>query len=523
LIVLAALAATLLIHLAARTEIVSNDALRYIGQARQIEAGAWRAGLVGSVDHPVYPVAIAAAHSIIGGTTPESWQSAAQFASVLAGVLLVVPLYLIGLELFGPAAAMAGTLLVYLTPLNGPVLADALSEGTFLLWWSFGLWTALRFLRRGEFRWLPPTLAFAALAYLVRPEGLLLPASLVGALMLMPLVRGTHLNWRRWWVAVAFLVIGPVLVMGPYVAIKGGLGTKPAIARILGTAPASAAGAVERARPLDPTESTLHRYAAAVKATWEAVRDAVSIPLLPFAALGGALWFRRDPDRGRLSLFLGVMTLAAVAALVRLHVTGGYCTPRHAMVLGLLGILAAGRGLEALLSRVRIPASWLGDDPGSLRAGPGLYLLALMAYGAWSAPILLGPLNHAMSSYRDAGLWLAETAPAEAKVVDLTGWSHFYGDRVGFTFADVVIAGKDPATRYVVAREAHLVGPWPYCEHLRGLVAGRKPLVSFPEGREPGRAQVHVFDLTVPAPVPSWAPTPTVAVSPAAMERGRPR
>ena len=99
------------------------------------------------------------------------------------------------------------------------------------------------------------TIGFGALAYLSRPEGLLLPAALLATLLAMPLLRSTRLNWPRWGAAMAFLVLGPALIVGPYVAAKGGLGTKPAVARLLGTAPRSAALAVERERPLDPGQS----------------------------------------------------------------------------------------------------------------------------------------------------------------------------------------------------------------------------------------------------------------------------
>ena len=89
-----------------------------------------------SVDHPVYPIAIVAAHRLKGGDRPGDWQMAAQLAAIFSGVLLVIPLYLISLELFGASRAWIACLFIYLVPFNGHVLADALSESTFLLFWS---------------------------------------------------------------------------------------------------------------------------------------------------------------------------------------------------------------------------------------------------------------------------------------------------------------------------------------------------------------------------------------------------
>ena len=158
------LASGLLGFLAARSEILFADGLRYVEQARRIDHGALADGLVRSVDHPAYPLAIAAIHRALGlGDGPRAWQASAQGASVLAGVLLVIPLYLVAVELFGGGSAWLACVLAYAAPTTGHVLADTLSEGTFLLFWMWGLWAALRFLKAGTFGWLPTTIGFAAL------------------------------------------------------------------------------------------------------------------------------------------------------------------------------------------------------------------------------------------------------------------------------------------------------------------------------------------------------------------------
>jgi hypothetical protein len=504
-----AAAAALLGWLAAHAAILFPDGLRYIGQARRIADGSWREGLVGSVDHPVYPLAIAAAHGLVGGESPEAWQAAAQLASVLAGVLLVIPLYLVADGLFGARVAWLGCALVYAVPLVPHVLADVLSEGTFLLFWTWGLWTTLRFLEEGRFLWLPPTIAFGALAYLSRPEGLLLPAALVAALALMPLLRSTRLNWPRWWAAVAFLVLGPGLLVGPYIATKGGVGTKPAIQRLLGTAPKSAADAVERKRPLDPGQSTAKTYLLASKAMAEAVREAVTLPMLVLAAVGVAAG--RPRSRSRVWLFLGIVIVAALLALIRLHATGGYCSGRHAMVLALILIPAAARGLDTILGALAIPGRWLGLGEGRFTAGPAVWALVLLALVGRSGKDVLAPINGEYVGYRGAAAYLREHVPAGARVVDVTGWSLYYGERSGYTYANLIEAPADPDLRWVVVRDGHLRGPWPYCARLRALVAGHEPVAVYPERPRPDEAQVFVFDLKAATPVGAVGRRPSPA------------
>lgn len=490
---LSALAAGILLAISARTEIVFADGLRYIHQAQRIAAGSWSEGILRSIDHPLYPLSIALAHHAIGGSSPESWQSAAQASSVLSGILLVLPLYLIGIEVFGGTAAWLGCMLFFLAPLNSRVLADSLSEGLFLLFFAWGLWCALRFLRRGAFGWLPLMLCFSALAYWTRPEGLLLPFAMILTLGVMPFLPSTRLHWPRWTAAVLVLVVVPLLIVGPLLAVKGGIGTKPSVSRILGTGPHSPSGAVERSRPLDPNQSVAKTYLVAAKAVFGAVRDAVSLPLLPLALVGMATW-RPARERSRIALFITLMIGAALLALVRLHATGGYCTPRHALILTLVLIPAAARGIDWLMHSIRLPANWFGDREGSLRFGPATWLLLIIGFAAWSAPRLLAPLNHASVGYRQAADWLEQNSRTDEKTVDVTGWSLFYADRPGYTFANLILASGDPASRFVVVRRSHLAGPWDYCRILKGLVTGLQPVAVFPSKPNGAVAVVEVYD-----------------------------
>lgn len=496
--------AALLASLAARTDVLFADGLRYIAQAQRWRGGSWAEGLR-AVDHPVYPLAIAAAHALHGGDAPTDWQASAQAASIAAGVLLVIPLYLLGLELFGARAAWLTVVLFYLAPPTGHVLADVLSEGTFLVVWLWGLWATLRFLREGAFGWLLLVVPCSGLAYLTRPEGLLLPAALALTLLLIPMLRGAHLHWPRWWAAVALMVIGPALLAGPFVLARGGLATKPAVARLLGTAPRSPSDAVERARPLEPGLPEWKLHARAAKAVGESLAEAITPALVPFAGIGLVGLLRGWRERPRVVLLLGILLAASLAALVRLHVTGGYCTPRHTFVVATLLAACAARGLEFVLGLTWLPARWVGAGRAHLTAGPLVWALVLAGLAAVNATAIAAPLNRTMAGYREAAQWLAGHAEPAAPVADATGWTQFYAERPGYTFATLHEAAADPSLRWVVAREAHLSGPWWYCEVFRRVVGRREPVAAFPAHPEPGQSRVLVFDRTdAEVAVVSW-------------------
>ena len=303
------------------SEVTFADGLRYIHQAEQIDQGAWSDGILKAVDHPLHPIAIAAVHEVIGGEGPIAWQRSAQAASILASVLLDHPALPAD-----PGDLRAVDRLARRPPLHGQPdrrvrhRSIVLSESTFLLFWTWGLWAAVRFLREGRFSWLPLTIGFAALAYLARPEGMLLPLALVATLLVLPLHWATRIYWPRWWVAVAFLVVGPLLLAGPYMAAKGGIGTKPSIARLIGTAPKAPPTALEREKPLPADQTTFQTYRYATQRMFRVMRASVTSRCCRSSLLGLIVaWPWSPPGKG----------LALLGDLARTGGGGPGPAPRH--------------------------------------------------------------------------------------------------------------------------------------------------------------------------------------------------
>ena len=507
---LMACAAALLGWVLRHSEASFADGLRYIRQAEQIDRGAWRDGLIRGIDHPLHPLGILATHRMIGGDGPVSWERAALSWSFACVVFLVIPVYLLGLDLFGPDAAGLGCLLVIVNPIMTNVMVNVLSESSFLLWWTWGLWGAVRFLREGRLAWLPLTIAGAVLAYLTRPEGMLLPAALVAVLLLLPLHRATRLGWRQWWPAVAILVLGPMTLAGPYMALKGGLGTKPGIGRVLGLVPDLPPQSLGRESPLPPNQTRWETYQIATGRMLKVLNAGVTTPLLPMAALGVAMALvaaRAGGAGARTWLFLGILAAASGLALVRLHATSGYLTARHGLIPDMILILAAAHGLGWLVRRAVRAGQRLGWAPQGLRPGPVFWGIgAAMLFGLpWlRAP---GP-QHAdpFAVYRAAGQWIAGNVAATEQVLDMTEWSLFFSRRGGYVFATVYDAPADPRMRWVVVRQPHLQGHWPFTKVLHAMIAGREPVALVPAHPRRGAFQVRIYDLTTAAR-PAAAPT----------------
>jgi hypothetical protein len=303
----------------------------------------------------------------------------------------------------------------------------------------------------------------------------------------------------------AFLLGGVAVLVGPYVLAKGGLGTKPGVARVLGLAPGSQPLALEREKPLAEGQSALDTYLIATVRMAKVFRAAVTPPLFLFALLGLGLAAKSRP-RIRAWLFLLVVLAISAVGLVRLHATGGYCTVRHGLVPGLLLTIVAAHGVTWLMGKVSIPGRWLGLACDRLRPGPAVWSALIAFFVVIPNFRSLGPFNAGpFSVYRETGRWLARNTYDDGMVLDLTDWSLYFSDRPGYIFANVYEAPLDPKTRWIVARKPHVEGRWHYSEVLRDLIAGREPIVTLPPDAGPNRVQIRIYDLHSAADPPQTA------------------
>src|SRR5439155_4916370 len=159
------------------TEVAARDSVGFIRYALELERDPWKEVLERNLQHPGYPAVLLAVswpvRYFLGGTNPLSMQLSAQLASALTGVLMVIPMYYLGRDLFGRRAGFWGTVLFQCLPISARVMSDALSEATFLLFTTMAVWLAVRALRGQSVARFAGCGFFSGLAYLTRPEGAL--------------------------------------------------------------------------------------------------------------------------------------------------------------------------------------------------------------------------------------------------------------------------------------------------------------------------------------------------------------
>jgi hypothetical protein len=314
----------------------------------------------------------------------------------------------------------------------------------------------------------------------------------------MPLFRATRLDTQQTLRHIACLVIGVLILAGPYIALRGGLGTKPGIARVLALAPQSGPHGLEREKPLTADQPALQTYRLATLRMFKILRVAVTPFLFPFALFGLLKLFMRK-QRLREASFLIIVLGASAIALVRLHATGGYGVTRHGAIPGIVLTVAAAGALASLVARCRIPGRWLGIEQSRVAMPAPVWsvLLAglLLVFNSRTIEFAnSGPF----SLYHATATWLARNVKAAEQVLDMTDWSLYFSRRRGYQFADVYKAPGDPATRWIVVRGPHIEGRWPYSQVIRELIGGRDPVAVIPAHAAPGQLQIRVYERNHP-------------------------
>ncbi len=422
------------------TSVTARDSIGFARYARNLlepglEPGRSVFGVLRQEKHPPgYPMMVAVGAKIVGAVRElppsEQFLLGAQWASCLAGILLAFPSYAFARRLFDSNIAFCSALLLQLLPVLARNTSDGLSDGPFLLFVSTSLWLGVRALRSGgaPIGFLLAGLA-SAVAYLIRPEGLVLPVAFAGCLLLAPLAKKLEF-------AIAFragfaFLLGFAILAAPYMLAIGGITNKPAMAVEANPTEARLPVAGPLFAKTVPSDlNGAKRWGAVAFTAFEEWLKAAHYGVACYAILGLVLLLPRllrDPIFW-LPLLYG---LGHMAVLGLLGFKQGYISERHLLPLTLLGAPFAVGGLPRLIELVyRIP-----------KVGPKLrwnywFPLTVGLLAALCVWDLRKPLHEDRYGHKVAGLRLAEElnrlTPEEMAgvvIVDHYEWAQFFSGR----------------------------------------------------------------------------------------------
>jgi 4-amino-4-deoxy-L-arabinose transferase-like glycosyltransferase len=521
-----------------RTEVMARDSIVFIDYALQLEEQPWQEVLRGNHQHPGYPLSVLAMSGpvryFLGGTNPMTMQLSAQLASALAGLLLVIPMFYLGLELFDPRIAFWATLLFQCLPVSGLILSDGLSEALYLLLVASALLLGVRALRCDSAFCFGLCGLFGGLAYLTRPEGAVVVAA---AVVLLVLMQGLP-TWRRGWkwtLASGASLIIPALVVGsPYLLATGHLTNKPSGQGVVTTArrddhqPTTHPALAEARRPTAPVPATASFSPPPMTlAVWlnkdESLSERIGISLL--AVLGEIMkgfhhvawlpallgfWWSRDRLRPRPEAWLLLLAcLVHGLILWRLAMVASYVSERHVLLVVMCGLYPAVVGFVelparfALWLRVLLPQARF-RLAGNAAAWSLLLLLALITAALVKT---LRPLHANRVGHHMAGLWLAKNADSADEICDSHfGWAYYYSGRLskGAQAPSTLAGGR--RIRYVIKGSSkereNPYGPTNARADMTMAqiqAAGGWPAYRWPKGSEVDRAKVVVWAVPLPA------------------------
>jgi hypothetical protein len=452
------------------TEVAARDSIGFIRYAWQLGHHPWVETIRDprQQQHFGYPFAILAVsypvRAFLSGPDTTLMQLSAQLTSCLASILLVVPSYFLGRDLFSRGVGFWAALLFQCLPAGGRVFADGLSEGLFLLLAATALVCTVRAFRARSPAWFALTGAFGALAYLTRPEGALIVAATGLVLVMIQCVRSRRAPWLRFLACGAALSVTAATIGSPMYLITGKLTVKPTAERVVGNAPE--AGAAEQLVPAGGDARAALPFAVWVSADADPAMKAVGREfakgghyVLWLPTLLGLIWFRarfRQQPGAWVMLLVG---LAILGLMWRVASLFGYVSDRHL----LLALFCAGYPAVAsaprLVSLAAAPLRWL-PLPGRLGAW-----LPAATHPVWTALLLGGlalaalpktmePLHANRRGFRDAGVWIAGHGHDWDAVIDPYSWSNYYSGCVFREDRPSPIPAGQRKVNYIVIEES---------------------------------------------------------------------
>jgi Dolichyl-phosphate-mannose-protein mannosyltransferase len=553
LVALAVLAAALHAWQIGHTEVASRDSIGYIRIAWQLEHGDWREVLPRSPQHPAYPLTVLAVslpvRHYLHADLPAAMQLSAQLAGALAAVLLVVPMFFLGRRLFDRRVAFGACLLFQCLPASGRVMADGLSDALFLLFATSALWLALVALAGRSWAAFALTGLFGGLAYLVRPEGVLIVGATGLVLLAGQLRPASRRPWKRVLTAGAALSLAALAVMAPYMVVIRGFTVKNT-PNILMHTPREHADWEGELRPqaARPEPAAWHPSAAALGSPlwaiwwvpskelveerlrtgdlrppprygWALMAMAVELSKGFFyvvwaPALLGLWWFRGVFRRVPGAWLLPLVCLLLCAALFRVAEKMGYLSDRHLLLVILCGAYWAVAALGVLGQKLadglaRLRPALAG---GRWADGRAWSLALLLGLTAVAAARTLQTLHAERAGFRTVGSWLAENTCPGDFIEDPYCWASYYAGRL-FLEGRGGLPAHQPPCYYVVLEESknrhlHLVPLFAAILHVSGKGEKKAEVIHREEVRR-GKDKAEIVVYRVPGRY-EWMPLPAL-------------
>ena len=456
-LLLIALVLPLRVWLLCDTVVTARDSMTFIHYAHELDNGPWSAVIAKEHQHPGFPVAVwlvSRPMLAFRGETAETMQFAAQLVSLMASLVLAVVMFRLGTRLWSRSVGFWGAILFQFFPGSGHHLSDGISEGLFLLCIASALWL---FVRGAQCRRIVDFAlggACAGLAYLTRPEGLLVIAAF-GIFWVAYLVYARP-RWplRSWTGALTAAVAMCVLVGSVYVATTGQLSIKPSFTIDVSLEPFqdevspvlfASVWASNFVASSDLRVQLGQTLRALILELGQGFHYLGCIPLI----WAGLFCARRLAARAEFWL-LPIHFAIHSAALIYLGMKASYVSERHVLPLVMVGSYACVIGIFHIAELFAGLWTRFRQTEASPTAIASLGVVLSASFLTLCLTKTLQPLHGNRVGNREAGRWLAQNVHSGDVIEDEHQWSKFYSG-LFFRDGDDSDLPPDPkAKRYTV-------------------------------------------------------------------------
>jgi 4-amino-4-deoxy-L-arabinose transferase-like glycosyltransferase len=452
LLFLLVMAFSLRLFLILQPEVIHNDGIAYIYQARQIlSEGNWAGGKA----PPLYPLLIALFHFI----TPNE-ELAGIWVSVIFGTLLVLPVFFLGKEIFNKSVGLIAALFAVVHPLLYTASGSVLSESIYY----FSMTTAVLFgwktFRQGRFFQTILFTLFTTLAYLTRPEGIgLIFIFAFWVLFISPPRQQRH--WTRR-MGIFFLAIFSFIVFSfPYlVQLKretGRWGISGKLSISMGSlsegerVPSIDEIRKNREFPLlslvnDPL-TTIKKIVLGLFSSIYIFQQALNPLLFLFALLAG-IWKRNSPYTFKGDFYL----LSHFIFFFGLVLPFFWITRRYTSQLVPISLPWAAFGFLGLIN-------WISPKlkEGKLKKRISVFLLSFILMGLFVQGRVIHTRSHRFIQ-REVGLWMKDRLPKGTKVMSSMPQEAFYAQQPWVrmpqgSYEEIIETARSNGVQYLVIDE----------------------------------------------------------------------
>ncbi len=163
LMLILAFALVLRIFLIIIPEVIHNDGIEYIRHAKQISSGIWTGGKA----PPLYPALIAFAYPFT-----RNYEIAGILISIILGTLIVFPVFYLGRELFNERIGIVSAIFASVHPFLYIYSGSVLTESAYYFLLTTSVLFGWRTFHQGKLRHLLLFSLFTTLAFLTKPEAI---------------------------------------------------------------------------------------------------------------------------------------------------------------------------------------------------------------------------------------------------------------------------------------------------------------------------------------------------------------